>query len=134
MPSFTKNFQPMGADPFYNRNDARGDKTYDWASTPVISGPAGYLEQNQDAAFTRFMGDIGVGLADTSPYARFVADQFRNAQLGHKALLADNPMLKFQDYLKSLGSARDFMNRFLSGTPRERGVYLTGPTRTIADI
>lgn len=129
-----QNFATAGADPFYNWQDARRDTTTDWPDTPVIGGPAGYLEQNQDAAYTRWMGQQGVGLANQSPFGRFVQDQFRNSQLGYKALLAENPTLKYQDYLQTLGNLRDFYNRFMGQTARQRGMRYQGPTRTIADI
>lgn len=121
-------------DPFYSANDPRRDTVTDWTQTPVIGGPGGYLEQNQDASFTRFMGKLGVGLADQSPFARYLADQFRTAQLGYKALLAENPTYKWQDYLDTLGNVQAFRNRFSTLSPYARGVRSPGPSRVIADI
>lgn len=132
--AYVNNFATAGADPFFNWMDSRRDTSKNWADTPVIGGPAGYLEQNQDAAYTRRMGELGIGLADTTPFGRFVQDQFRNSQLGYEALLADNPTLTYQDYLRTLGTVTDFYNRFMSLTPQQRGVRYQGPTRTIADI
>ena len=128
------NYTTTASDPFYRTNSPRQDTTTDWASTPVISGPGGYLEQNQDAAFTRQLANWGVGLSDVTPYGRFVKDQFRNSQLGFKAELAGNPTLTYQDYIGSLGNAGQWWARYLAQTPRQRGVYSAGPTRTIADI
>jgi hypothetical protein len=131
---YTRPFATSNEDPFYNQQDQRRDRTQDWTKTPVIGGPAGYLEQNQDAEWTRLMGTMGVGLSDASPFARYVADQFRNAQIGYKALLAEHPTLKWQDYIRTLGGVQDFRARFNALSSRARGVYLPGPTRTIADI
>ena len=121
-------------DPFYSANDPRRDQDFDWPGTPVIGGPAGYLEQNQDAAYTRWMGKMGMGLGDESPFGRYLADQFRKAQLGHRALLAENPTLTFQDYLNTLGGQQAFRNRFSTLSPYARGVRSQGPSRVIADI
>lgn len=126
-------------DPYYNSYFGTNDGV-DWANTPVIGGPAGYLEQNQDAAFTRWLNQQGIGLADMSPRAQYMRDQFRNTQTGFKAALASNPMLQYQggadSYLGGLSIPKLTFN-FLKQSQRQRGMNNSmygGPMRTLDDI
>lgn len=127
--------QPTGADPFYNYQQFQKDPNFDWTKTPAIGGPSGYIERNPDVAYTRHMGQLGVGLANPSPFGEYVQNYERQqAQTGYGAALAEDPTLLFQNYLKTLGDLQDLYNRFSRLSPRQRGLYQTGPTRTIADI
>jgi hypothetical protein len=126
-------------DPYYNDFMRSGDGV-DWATTPAIGGPAGYLEQNQDAAFTRWMAQNGVSLSDMSPRAQFIRDQFKNTQTGFKTALASNPFLQYQGGADSYLGKLDFPKlvfNFLKQSPRQRGLddsRYGGPMRTIADV
>lgn len=123
-------------DPFYYYREFQQDPNFDWTTTPVIGGPGiGYLEQNQDAAYTRWLGRNNVGLGDTSPFAQYLqGPAFNNSRTGFKAALAENPTLTYQDYLDTLGGLARLYAQFRSMSPQQRGVRYTGPTRTIADI
>lgn len=126
-------------DIFYDFNRFKKDAT-DWTQTPAIGGPSGYLEEQQDAAFTRQLAAMGIGLADTTPYANWVKEQFRNTQTGFKAALAEDPLTTYQGYIKDIFG--------VTGVPklkqaysrlgrRARGEYpeqLGGAMRTIADL
>ena len=126
---------PRGADPFYSYNRFRQEPDFDWTTTPAIGGNAGYLERNPDAAYTRQMGQWGMGLGNTTPFGDYVQNYVRNqSQAGYQAALAENPTLRYQDYLTTLGSLQNLYDRFRSLSPRQRGVHYAGPTRVIADI
>lgn len=126
-------------DPFFNPGQFKQGTT-DWLGTPAISGPSGFLEENQDAAFTRALGALGVGLNDTTPWANYMKEQFRNTQTGFKAALAERPTLTYQDYLKeTMGNdaARNLRIQYDAMGPRARGYYpeqFGGAMRTIADL
>lgn len=133
--AFTSAFKPATADPFYAYRRFQRDPKFDWTKTQAIGGNSGYLEQNPDAAYVRQMGKWGVGLNDPTPFGEYVQNYTRNqSQTGYKAALAEDPTLKYQTYLTTLGSLKDLYNRFLSLTQRQRGVYSPGPTRVIADL
>ena len=123
-------------DPFYNYNQFQQDADYDWTKTPVIGGPSGYLEQNQDATYNRFLGKMGIGLGRTDPYAEFVRRQFDATRVGYKSALAENPMLMYQNYLNRLSPAT-FRQQWARLSPYARGENVSryaGPVRTISDI
>jgi hypothetical protein len=132
---FTRAFRSAGSDPFYSFNRFQRDPAFDWTKTPAIGGNSGYLEQNPNAAYTRWMGGIGASLGDTTPFGEYVQNYVRNqSQNAYQAALAEDPTLKYQDYLQTLGSLNDLYTRFAGLSARQRGVYQPGPTRVIADI
>jgi len=124
-------------DPFYSMGRFQNDKQFDWTKTPVIGGPAGFIERNPEGAFNRFLtGNFGVGLGDDSAYANYLRDQFRNTQLGFKSAIAEDPTLTYQNYLKGIG-AQPLQTRWAQMTPIRRGENwsrFAGPMRTIADL
>ncbi len=114
---------PATANPFYNPtatygafNGATGNTLAPWGN--VI------LEQNPDAAFTRFGAQIGLP-GDESPFARWFRQQFGRTQTGYGAAAATNPLLMYRDYLGGLGSFADWQRRFMALTPQQRGEQQT---------
>lgn len=134
--AYTGNFATSGSDPFYEYNRYQEDPNTDWTTAPFIGGPGiGYLEQNQDAAYTRYLGKNGIGLGDTSPFAQYLQGPgFDNTRTGFRAALAEQPTLTYQNYLSTLGGLARLYAQFRSMSPQQRGVRYSGPTRTIADI
>ena len=123
-------------DMFYNPKQFQQFPDFDWTKTPVISGPSGYLEQNQDVTYNRFLNNMGFGQADQSPYAQWLRRQFQDTQLGFKSALAENPTTSYQSYLQQL-DPRGFWRRWIGMTPEQRGENPSrygGPIRTIADL
>lgn len=123
-------------DPFFRSGRYTPPDT-SWATTPGISGPSGYLEQNPDAHETRYLAQkLGLGLNDQTPWGQYVRDKMREARLGYQAALADDPTLTYGAYLGGLNPnliRRDFLRQ----GPRLRGEYnalFGGPMRTIADL
>ena len=126
---------PSGADPFYSYKKFQKDPDFDWTQTPAIGGNSGYLEKNPRAAYVRHLGKLGAPLSGTSAFDDYLQNYVYNqSQAGYSAALAEDPTLKYQSYLDQLGSINDLYNRFLGLSARQRGVYLPGPTRTIADL
>lgn len=131
-------------DPFYRYRQFQQDNDFDWTNTPVIGGPSGYLEQNQDATYNRWLTNMGIGQQDSSPYAEWLRRQFQETQLGFKTALAEDPTLTYQNYLQRLGAninPRTGVNilrqRWDGLSPQQRGLNASrfaGPTRTISDI
>lgn len=129
-------FSQNATDPYYNFNQFQQDPNFDWTQTQPISGPAGYLEDNPQAAWTRYLqGNYGVGLADESPYASYVRNQYQNARQGFEAAIAENPALIFQQYLSQ--TMPNYAQMFSAMTPSQRGENVSryaGPLRWISDI
>lgn len=123
-------------DPFYSFNRFQKDKNKDMTQAPAVGGPSGYLENNQDAAYNRYLAGIGIGQADTNPFADWMRKQYGQTQTGFKTALAEDPTLAYQDYLRRLGFNQMY-NQFMRLAPGQRGENrsrLVGPVRTIADI
>lgn len=101
---------------YYNpHSNYGGDR--DWATTPAIGGPDGYLEQNPEAAYNRFISGIA---NDEGNLARWLRSQYQPTVEGYEAAFASNPQLTFQTYLAGLGP-QQYMGRFNDLTPRQRG-------------
>lgn len=131
-------------DPFYRYRQFQQNSDFDWTNTPVIGGPAGYLEQNQDATYNRWLTNMGIGQQDSSPYAEWLRRQFQETQLGFKTALAEDPTLTYQNYLQRLGAninpltgVNALRQRWEGLSQQQRGLNVSrfaGPTRTISDI
>ena len=132
----TTAFSQNATDPFYNFNQFQQNPDYDWTQTEPIGGAGGYLENNPQAAWTRYLqGNYGIGLTDTSPFSTFVRNQYQNAQRGFEAALAEDPTLIFQNYLSNINP--NFQQMFSNLTPSQRGENVSryaGPVRWISDI
>ncbi len=107
-----------GATPgFYNPDSSYGGDR-DWASTPAVAGPNGYLENNWDALYTRFIAPWASG---QTPFSRWVRSQSGEVQQAMMAAIASNPELTGQSFLSQLGPqnfAQQWQNDF---TPSQRG-------------
>lgn len=107
----------------YNYFDPRagyGGQRYGYNPGDFATSPVGdtYLENNRDAAFTRFAAERGI--VENSPMGRYWSSQQDNLERGYEASLATNPFLKFQSFLRQQeGALRDRQARL---TPEERGV------------
>lgn len=123
-------------DPFYSFNRFQKQANRDMTTSPVIGGPNGYLENNQNAAYNRYLASIGIGQTDTNPFAEYARKQFGQTQTGYQTALAEDPTMRYQDYLTRLGF-RPLYNQFMQLSPQQRGENRSryvGPVRTIADI
>lgn len=101
---------------YYDANSQYGGNrpVGEWASTPVGNQ---YLEDNQQAAFTRFLADRGY--RDFTGQGEFARNQYGKVQAGYEAALGTNENLKFTDYLSGLGDK--LQNQYLRMTPEQRG-------------
>jgi hypothetical protein len=119
MPTFRPQGQPysQGASGFYDPDSSYGADR-DWASTPIISGPNGYLENNFGALYERFIAPWAQG---QTPFARWVRGQSGEVQQALMAAVASNPLITAQGFLSNLGPqnfAQQWLNDF---TPQQRG-------------
>lgn len=131
-------------DPFYNVGGFQQDKNFDWTKTPLIGGPTGYIEQNQDVGYNRWLTQMGIGQSDNSEYANWLRRKFQETQLGWKTGLAEDPTLTYQGYLQRLGAdyhpvsgVNALRRQWESLAPVQRGENVSrfgGPMRTISDI
>lgn len=92
-----------------------GDR--DWATTPAMGGPAGYLENNPNALYTRFFSPWASG---EDAFSRWVRSQYGNTRQGYEAAFASNPDLTYGSYMSGLGPGH-FANRWQQMNPQQRG-------------
>lgn len=110
-------YSSSSATGFYNPDNFYGADR-DWASTPVISGPNGYLENNWDALYQRFIAPWAGG---QTPFARWVRSQSGEVQQALMAAVASNPLITAQGFLSQLGP-QNFANQWINDfTPTQRG-------------
>lgn len=122
-------------DPFFRMGSYRQPGDIDWPSTPVVSMPGGYLDQNPDAAYARKLAQWGVGLGDTSRFANYLRTTgYGNSQTGFRAALAERPTLSYMEYLDTMGGLQRLYQQYRSQAAGQRGMRLPGSVRWIADI
>lgn len=132
---------PLGAggspglyrDPFFRSGSYRQPGTA-WEKTPAIGGVGGYLDRNQAAGYTRWLGDQGIGLGTPGRFAEFARGQLGNTITGHLAALAENPELSYMEYLNSIGGLDRLYQQFRSQSPLARGARRQGPVRYLMEI
>ena len=76
-----------------------------------------YLEQNQEASFTRWLAENGY--RDFTAPGEFARQQYGKVRTGYEAALGTNPDLKFRDYLNQTGPS--LRNQYQRLTPEQRG-------------
>ena len=96
----------------------------DYSTSPIVGGPGGYLANNPQAAFARFVAPFAGG---NDPFSAWVRNQYARAYGGFNAATATNPSLGFgygppqQDYLRTLGP-EFFRNQWQGLSSPQRGV------------
>lgn len=131
-----QDFARSARDPFFNAGQFVQNPTRPWATTPVVAGPGGYLEQNPEALWTRYLAGRGVGLGDRSARAEGIRDEFNNVQGGFRAAQADNPALTLQRYLGTI-DFQGLLDTFMRRAPSQRGENWSryaGPSRWLSDL
>jgi len=129
-------FARSARDPFFNPRQFVQNPQQPWAETPVISGPGGFLEQNPQALWTRYLAGRGIGLGTSGAQADWVRGQYNNMQSGFQAAQADDPTLTFQRYLGSI-DFQNLLNNYLNLAPSQRGENWSraaGPARWLSDL
>lgn len=129
-------FARSGRDPFFNTGQFQQNPNFDWSTTPIVGGAGGFLEQNPEALWTRYLAGRGIGLGTRGPQAEWVRDQFGNVQGGFRAAQADDPALTLQRYLGTI-DFQDMLNTYLRQAPSQRGENWSryaGPSRWLSDL
>ncbi len=129
-----------GADPYYNPEAGYGSGYGNSGPNPDKFMRTGmgkqYAEQNPEAYYGNFTAKKGLTGAAQSPFDDYIKGEYSNAQRGYQTALTRSPNLKWQSYLKTLGTEQDWRNRYQMLSPGQRGedaqLYGAGPTRTIA--
>ncbi len=85
-----------------------------WSSTQTGQY---YLEQNPEAAFTRWLAENGY--RDFTAQGEFARQQYGKVRTGYEAALGSNPNLSFRDYLSQTGPSLG--QQFARLTPEQRG-------------
>lgn len=113
-------FSPQNTYNYYNPSNDYGGGVNGWHPGAFQQTPLGheYLENNQEASFTRWLADNG--FRDFTGEGEFARQQFGRVQTGHEAALATNPDLTFQNYLQDMGG-QGLRNQYHRLTPEQRG-------------
>jgi len=107
----------QGAIPWYYNPSSSYGGDRNWATTPAMGGPSGYLENNPQSLYTRFFSPWASG---DDAFSRWVRSQYGNTQQGYEAAFASNPDLTYGKYLSDLGPG-SFAQRWQSMNPQQRG-------------
>ncbi len=88
---------------YYNPQSLYGGAE-NYSTAPIVGGPGGYLAENPQAAYLRFIAPFASG---NGAFDNFVRQQYSRAYGGFQAAAATNPDLGFgrgqNDYLHGLG-------------------------------
>lgn len=102
---------------YYDPTSSYGGGTYGLGQFAQTGIGKHYLENNKQAAFTRWLADNGY--RDFTGEGEFARQQFGKIETGYEAAAATNPDLNFGQYLQqSGGNLRSQFNRL---TPEQRG-------------
>lgn len=106
---------------YYDPNSLYGGNQ-DYSTAPIVGGPGGYLGENPQAAYLRFIAPFASG---NDAFSNYVRQQYSRAYGGFQAAAATNPDLGFgrgsNDYLKGLGPDF-FRDQFSRYTGEQRGI------------
>src|SRR6478609_3718798 len=97
----------------YDPNSLYG-APYDQSTTPIVNGPNGFLANNEDAAYYRFIAPFAGGQDD---YSNYVRGQFSNVLKNFRAAQATNPNLQFTNYLSQFVTPQAFQQQYASLAP-----------------
>lgn len=113
------------ADPYGNQyfspNNLYGSPV-DYSTAPIVAGPGGYLSENPQADWTRFIAPFAGG---NDPFSAWMRAQYSRAYQGYNAAQATNPSLLFGhgqgNYLSQLGPDF-FTSQWNRLAPTQRGI------------
>jgi hypothetical protein len=108
---------------YYDPGSLYGSPT-DYSTAPIVAGPGGFLSENPQADWTRFIAPFASG---NDPFSTWVRAQYSRAYQGYNAAQATNPSLLFghgdNNYLSQLGSDF-FANQWNRLSSEQRGLNL----------
>lgn len=121
-----------GTNPYFDPRSTYG-ANQSYVNTPAVNGPAGYLEQNPQALYTRFTAPFGGG---TDPFSMYVQSQQQKIWDAYQAALANNMNLTRQQFLQGM-DPHQFLSQFLNLAPVQQGrndaLFGASPLRTISN-
>lgn len=115
-------YNPYGPGQYYTPGNPYGSPV-DYSTAPIVNGPGGYLADNPQAAYLRFIAPFAGG---NDAFSTFVRNQYSRAYGGFQAAAATNPSLNFglnrdADYLNQLGP-NFFRDMYSRATAQQRGI------------
>ena len=104
---------------YYNPYNAYGGTQWGYNPGDFATSPLGnqYLEGNHDAAFTRYLAQLGY--QPNTNLGEYARQQFGRVDDAYKAALGTNPFLTFQSYLSGLNN--QIGTQFNDMTAQQRG-------------
>ena len=86
-------------------------------TTPNVSGPNGFLANNEDATYYRFIAPFAGG---QDPFSAFVRSKMGEVVRNYRGAQATNPNLQLWDYLKNMDEST-FRTQYQNQAPWLRG-------------
>lgn len=87
-------------------------------STPIVSGPGGFLSSNEDAAFYRHIAPFAQG---QDAYSNYVRSKMTEVLRNYRAAQASNPNLLLPSFLQQFAPEAAFRQSYLQTAPWLRG-------------
>jgi hypothetical protein len=106
----------------YNPNSNYGNPGGSAVTMPIVSGPGGFLDQNEDAAYYRQVMPFASG---QDALSQFIRSQLSDVYRNFKAAQATNPNLNFQNFLSPL-TRESFQRQYIQRAPWLRGEASSG--------
>lgn len=132
-----RDFVTNARDPLYGGGRYQQDPNFDWTQTDVIGGVGGYLEQNPEAVWTRYLaGRMGITPTTSNAFGRWMQNQRGAAENAFLAAQAEDPTLTYQRYINSMQAQQwlDAYNRLSSAQRGENVSRFAGPSRWLSDL
>lgn len=84
---------------------------------PMVSGPGGFLDNNEDASYYRFIAPFAGG---QDAFSQFVRGKMGEVIRNFRAAQATNTNLQLPDYLRQF-TEQTFRNQYQDQAPWQRG-------------
>jgi len=103
----------------YDPNSNYGSPTGSQYDMPIVSGPNGFIANNEDAAYYRHIAPFAAG---NDPYSNFVRSKMGEVIRNFRAAQATNTNLQLPDFLRDNAGEGAFRNMYQRMTaPWARG-------------
>lgn len=93
----------------YDPNSNYGSATGSQYDMPIVSGPNGFIANNEDAAYYRHIAPFASG---NDAYSNFVRGKMGEVIRNFRAAQATNTNLQFPDFLQSNAGPEAFQNMY----------------------
>ena len=108
----------MPASWIFDPNSAYGAQGGSQVTTPIVSGPNGFLANNEDAAFYRHIAPFAAG---NDEYSNFVRSKMTEVLRNFRSAQASNPNIQLPGFLQQYAPEQAFRQSYMETAPWQRG-------------